>query len=61
LREVAPRFAVEPADGLVPGGVVSGDGFLRTLPHRHGADGFFAARLVATRQPTGSGAWSGSG
>jgi 16S rRNA C967 or C1407 C5-methylase (RsmB/RsmF family) len=21
------------------------DGFLRTLPHRHGIDGFFAARL----------------
>ncbi|MGI9592527.1 MAG: 16S rRNA (cytosine(967)-C(5))-methyltransferase RsmB [Myxococcota bacterium] len=26
--------------------LVGDDGFLRSLPHRHGADGFFAARLV---------------
>ncbi len=27
------------------GGLVDGKGFLRTFPHRHGMDGFFAARL----------------
>lgn len=27
--------------------LVGGDGFFRTLPHLHGCDGFFAARLVA--------------
>jgi len=26
--------------------LVGADGFLRTFPHRHDADGFFAARLV---------------
>ena len=33
----APRF---PADVLTP------DGDLLTVPHRHGTDGFYAARLV---------------
>jgi 16S rRNA (cytosine967-C5)-methyltransferase len=29
-----------------PSQVLSADGFLRTLPHRHGTDGFFAATWV---------------
>lgn len=40
-----PRFAVERID--VP--CVDADGFLRTAPHTHGLDGFFAARLRARR------------
>jgi 16S rRNA (cytosine967-C5)-methyltransferase len=41
-----PRFAVEPAlVADVPAELVTPAGFLRTLPHRHGLDGFFAARL----------------
>lgn len=40
-----PRFAVERAD--VP--CVDADGFLRTAPHTHELDGFFAARLRARR------------
>jgi 16S rRNA (cytosine967-C5)-methyltransferase len=46
----APRFAVEDARAHLPASAaatVDGAGFLRTLPHRHGLDGFFAARLRA--------------
>jgi 16S rRNA (cytosine967-C5)-methyltransferase len=43
LRDSQPRFAVERVD--VPG--VGSDGFLRTWPHEHDLDGFFAARLRA--------------
>jgi 16S rRNA (cytosine967-C5)-methyltransferase len=44
-----PRFRVDSvapflADGL--DGAVTPEGYLRLLPHRHGTDGFFAARLV---------------
>jgi 16S rRNA (cytosine967-C5)-methyltransferase len=39
-----PRFVVDP---LAPGPTVTAAGLLRTLPHRHGLDGFFAARLRA--------------
>jgi 16S rRNA (cytosine967-C5)-methyltransferase len=28
---------------VAPAEVVGADGFLRTFPHRHGTDGFFAA------------------
>jgi 16S rRNA (cytosine967-C5)-methyltransferase len=45
-----PRFGVEPAGPHLPGAaaaLVGPDGFLRTLPHRHDLDGFFAARLRA--------------
>ncbi|OQY30080.1 MAG: 16S rRNA (cytosine(967)-C(5))-methyltransferase [Candidatus Cloacimonetes bacterium 4572_55] len=38
------RFEVENAVGFIPEKFVH-DGFLRTLPHRHRADGAFAARL----------------
>jgi 16S rRNA (cytosine967-C5)-methyltransferase len=40
-----PRFTVEPAPA--PATMVTPEGFLRTLPHRHALDGFFAARLRA--------------
>jgi 16S rRNA (cytosine967-C5)-methyltransferase len=44
--------SVEPAWRRVvpvaPAEVVGADGFLRTLPHRHGTDGFFAAAWVRT-------------
>jgi 16S rRNA (cytosine967-C5)-methyltransferase len=40
-----PEWRLEPpADGVVPGSVLD-DGRLRVLPHRHGTDGAFAARL----------------
>ena len=41
-------FALENATalGLLPGGVLTQQGFLETLPHRHSADGAFAARML---------------
>lgn len=40
-----PEFTLEaPAPGVVPDDVLDG-GYLRVLPHRHGFDGAFAARL----------------
>lgn len=40
-----PEFTLEaPPEGTVPADVIDG-GFLRVLPHRHGFDGAFAARL----------------
>lgn len=44
----AGDFAVEDASGLLPENareLVGTDGILRTFPHRHRLDGFFAARL----------------
>jgi len=41
-------FVIEDGSGFLPeqcAPLVESDGFLRTLPHRHGMDGFFAARL----------------
>ena len=40
-----PHFTVEAAP--LPAALVTADGFMKTLPHRHGTDGFFAARLRA--------------
>jgi len=43
-----PEFAIADAAGVLPDGVrdlVDTEGILRTFPHRHGLDGFFAARL----------------
>jgi 16S rRNA (cytosine967-C5)-methyltransferase len=40
-----PEFTLEaPAPGVVPDDVLD-HGYLRVLPHRHGFDGAFAARL----------------
>lgn len=40
-----PEFSVESAEGFVPGEMVTDEGFYAALPHRHGTDGAFAARL----------------
>ncbi|MBW7957438.1 MAG: 16S rRNA (cytosine(967)-C(5))-methyltransferase RsmB [Deltaproteobacteria bacterium] len=43
------EFSVEDASGYLPPQcreLVDTNGFLRTFPHRHGMDGFFAARLI---------------
>jgi 16S rRNA (cytosine967-C5)-methyltransferase len=43
-----PEFRLEDASGLLPRGcerLVDAKGCLRTLPHCHGTDGFFAARM----------------
>jgi len=40
------EFELEaPTAGLMPEGVVTGDGCVVTLPHVHGVDGAFAVRL----------------
>jgi 16S rRNA (cytosine967-C5)-methyltransferase len=44
-----PTFGVEPAARVLPDGareLCDAQGFVRTLPSRHGLDGFFAARLA---------------
>lgn len=41
-----PDFYLDPADRYLEKKLVSGDGYLETLPHVHGMDGVFAARLV---------------
>src|SRR5581483_1974967 len=52
FRAAHPRFAVEHASALsVPAEVVTPAGYVRTLPHRHGLDGFFAARLRLDSRP----------
>jgi 16S rRNA (cytosine967-C5)-methyltransferase len=45
FRARHPRFVPERAP--IPPELATPDGFLRTWPHRHGLDGFFAARLRA--------------
>ncbi len=40
-----PSFVIEAAEGLLPDEVVTEDGFMLVLPHVHGCDGAFAARL----------------
>jgi 16S rRNA (cytosine967-C5)-methyltransferase len=49
FRAAHPVFEVEDIDatGSAPAALATPEGFLRTLPHRHGLDGFFAARLRA--------------
>ncbi len=42
-----PRFVREPIGGLAPAEVLTSDGGLRTWPHRHDLDAFFAVRLRA--------------
>lgn len=43
---LADGWRREPAPPGVPADALTADGDLLTLPHRHGADGFYAARLV---------------
>jgi 16S rRNA (cytosine967-C5)-methyltransferase len=40
-----PGWTIESVSGSVPDAVVTDEGFMRVLPHRHGCDGAFAARL----------------
>jgi 16S rRNA (cytosine967-C5)-methyltransferase len=48
----APNFALTAADALPAEvqAVIGPDGALRCLPHRHDADGFYAARLERSRE-----------
>lgn len=40
------EFSLEvPPQGLVPAEVLTQEGYLRTLPQKHGVDGAFAVRL----------------
>jgi 16S rRNA (cytosine967-C5)-methyltransferase len=54
----APGFS--PAWDLPAAGpaaaAIGRDGWFRCLPHRHGTDSFFAARLAAAARPEGGGA-----
>jgi 16S rRNA (cytosine967-C5)-methyltransferase len=43
---LAEGWRRDPAPAAVPADALGPDGDLLTLPHRHGADGFYAARLV---------------
>jgi 16S rRNA (cytosine967-C5)-methyltransferase len=46
-----PEFALVNAKDVMPDGcapLVDESGLLRTLPHLHGTDGFFAARFTRT-------------
>ncbi|NBC18495.1 MAG: 16S rRNA (cytosine(967)-C(5))-methyltransferase RsmB [Bacteroidetes bacterium] len=43
-----PDYALESGEGLVPDEVLTADGALQTLPHRHHTDGAFAVRLRRT-------------
>lgn len=44
-----PDFSLEPAEGRLPAAAVSG-GMMEAWPHRLGADGAFAARLMRKKQ-----------
>ena len=44
--EKHPDFSPARAEAHVPRGVIDGQGFFRTFPHRHGTDGFFGALLA---------------
>ncbi len=43
-----PQYVLESAKGLVPDAVVTPEGYMRVLPHLHGCDGAFAARMRKT-------------
>jgi 16S rRNA (cytosine967-C5)-methyltransferase len=43
---LAQGFRRAPPPPALPADLLTADGDLLTLPHRHGADGFYAARLV---------------
>jgi 16S rRNA (cytosine967-C5)-methyltransferase len=40
-----PEFTIENASSFVPSSVVTPEGTIETMPHRHGMDGSFAVRL----------------
>ncbi len=52
-----PRFQVQSVMPFLPaellkrqtGSLVSAEGYMQTYPHLHGMDGFFAARMLASR------------
>ena len=44
-----PNFTLEHVGDLLPRGVVTTTGYMATLPHLHGMDGAFAARLRKSR------------
>ena len=46
--EKHPEFALEDAKRFIPPDFVAPEGYVVTLPHKHGMDGSFAARLVKT-------------
>ncbi|NBB75621.1 MAG: 16S rRNA (cytosine(967)-C(5))-methyltransferase RsmB [Bacteroidetes bacterium] len=48
FRERDGRFALESVKGTVPDTTVTAEGVFTTLPHEHGVDGAFAARLRRT-------------
>ena len=52
FRRAHPGFALEHAGTLLPPELVTSAGTLRTLPHRHGLDGFFAARFRLVSAPS---------
>jgi 16S rRNA (cytosine967-C5)-methyltransferase len=41
-----PEFTLDDASGFVSKDLVTPEGFIETIPHRHGMDGSFAARLL---------------
>ena len=41
-----PGYRIVPPPSSAVAGLLGPDGFFRSFPHRHGTDGFFAARLV---------------
>jgi len=45
-----PEFSVEHAGKFVSSDLVTAEGFVETLPHRHGMDGSFAVRFVRKDQ-----------
>ena len=49
FSERHPNFTLEHAEDLLPAKVVTPMGYMATLPHRHGTDGAFAARLRKSR------------
>jgi len=48
---LAEGWRRDPAPAVVARSMLDPSGDLITLPHRHGADGFYAARIVRTAKP----------
>ena len=43
-----PEFKVDNMRNFLPEDVLTRDGFMQTMPHRHGVDGTFAVRMIKT-------------